>query len=185
MSPLRPSRWLALLLLASPLTAGLNLDVRSDEPCKVYLGDEYLGDTPLILKDVVPGAHRVIFESVRTGERKEFAAYSPSVATTEKVLYAKFLPHSVPPALETLQPAPVYVPVARPPAPRRWETSTVQPVAISEPPPRKESRGKTHTRNTLLGLTAASQIMNQDKKDKVRQRNVGAGLIILNELFRK
>ena len=37
----------------------------------------------------------------------------------------------------------------------------------------------------FLGLTLASQLARQSKKDRVRQRNVGAGLVILNEVLRR
>lgn len=77
-----------------------------------------------------------------------------------------------------------YTPVAAPVA----YTSTqivAQPAPVYAPRRRSNrERAKVHTRNTLLGLTAASQIFGGSKKTRVRSRNIGLGLTLLNEILR-
>ena len=105
------------------------------------------------------------------------------------------------------QPAHCGVPVAAPVVYRRprrvWSRSTYRappavPVVYRSPPsapvvyqeapitPRRSrvARAKTHTRNTFLGLTLASQIFTKNKRDRKRYRNVGLGLTNLNEILR-
>lgn len=178
-----PKTALLAALVAAPAFAGLNLDVRSDMSARVHLNDEVVGVTPIILKDIQPGSHRVSIEHPGTGELRTYSVLSPRSATVVKILWAGFQPGTVaPPDAVSLAPAPMY----------SMRSGAPAPVAAPPPPPapppqaqRSETRGKTHTRNTLLGLTAASQIFGGKKRDRVRQRNVGGGLILLNEMIRK
>jgi len=78
---------------------------------------------------------------------------------------------------------------------RRVHPATVTSTVVGTPPivagspafgrhGSQKQRAKVHTRNALLGLTAASQVFTKDRRDRKRFRNVGLGLTVLNEILR-
>ncbi|MBI4868233.1 MAG: PEGA domain-containing protein [Candidatus Wallbacteria bacterium] len=78
------------LTLCGPVAAGLSLHVTSDHESKVYLGNTYLGDTPIDLNSVKLGTHTVKVKSLETGQTQTFSVVSSRVANTEKSIHARF-----------------------------------------------------------------------------------------------
>lgn len=176
---------LALLLTLTTLIparvgAEVDLDIRSDRPSRVYLANQYLGDTPLLLRNLKPGNHQILIEDLSTRETRTYLIPSPEEVLVERVLDVRWsvaggLPQPRPVAL-----APVPVPV---PAPVVVQPPAPSPVPV--PQERAESLGKTRTRNVLLGATVMTQILTGNKRDRQHQRNVGLGAIGLNEILRR
>lgn len=160
---------LMALGLATSAQAEVDVEVRADRASRVYLAGQYLGDTPLTLKRLKPGTHQFLIEDVVTRETRTYMIPSPEALYVERTLEVRWA-------------APPLVMVPAPPPP----VAVVRPAPPPPPePPRAESRGKTHTRNALVGATVLSQILTKDSRDRKRQRNVGLGAIGLSEIFRK
>ena len=183
---------LALLALVPSVRAEAKVEVRSDVPSRVYFDEELTGDTPLVLDNIPAGTHKIWIENAATGEIKVYAVLSPASVRVEKTVEATFQPSGTPPRQVVVLPeerAPrVWTtsgPSYRVPRPVVYSTPVSTPVVVSSTRTRSQKeKAKVHTRNTLLGLTAASQIFTGDKRDRKRYRNVGVGLTVLNEILR-
>jgi hypothetical protein len=169
-----------LVLLALALVTGLRADgtveVVSTPAANVYLDGELIGQSPLTASGIPPGSHEIGIENPSTGELKTYIFQSPKSISVAKRFEADFSAT----ASTTIVPAP-------PPQRVVWTSTSTQPVVVSPaPPPRRSNveRAKTHTRNSLLGLTVASQVMAGNSRDRKRYRNVGLGLTLLNEVLR-
>lgn len=193
-----------LAVLATGAQALGNLELRAPSPVRVHLDGEYVGETPLLLTNIQPGDHRVQAEDPVTGELRTYLFHSPTHATVSKVLdLAVSSPAPAPVVAPPPAPAPapqqvVYLPQPRPApvarpvpsyrtvstAPRTWTRSRGAVAYPTNPHGSQAQKAKVHTRNTLLGLTAATQIFTGNSRDRKRQRNVGLGLLALNEIFR-
>ena len=205
-------RYLSLAFLmvcslgASAALAGGHLELRADTPTRIYVDGEFVGETPLTLANMQPGDYQVQAEDPATGELRTFLFHAPQVADVHKTIdvdvgrsVAQPVPVQEPapvvyqpPPTTTRQvvytsPRPVYCPTPSYRRPRTWGTSTTvthRPATTVRRPRSQRERAKVHTRNTLIGLTAASQIFTKNKRDKNRFRNVGLGLTVLNEILR-
>lgn len=191
---------LALLLAGNGLAMG-TLEVRAGYPARVYLGDELMGETPLVLSNIPAGAHRIQVEDPGTGQLRSYMFHVPSTVDVSKVLEVED-PAPAPGPVVLSSPAPVVRTTTV-----RYASPRVQTVAYGSCGPSRRistrvgvgvgyptapyfpsrsgvERAKVHTRNTLLGLVAANQVLNDDSRDRKRYRNVGLGLTLLNEVLR-
>lgn len=189
--------------LATSVQALGNLELRSQVPVRVHLDGEFVGETPLLLTNIQPGDHQVQAEDPTTGELKTYMFRSPVSATVSKTIEIPVSATPAPapaPVVYTPAPQPVPVPqqvvyVPRPvPVPRPAPVCRPVP-SYRTPAPRtvvyptsthKDSvqKAKVHTRNALLALTAATQVFTGNAKDRQHQRNLGLGLMALNEILR-
>lgn len=178
-SPLRLAL-VAILLGSRSLWAEGTLEVVSSPPAEVYLDTERIGQTPLTASGVAPGDHELLIENPATGETKTYLFHVPRSVHVSKRIEVDFGP-----APGTV----VYLPPPPPETRRVWTSTQVHYLPLPPPPPpphypSRRERAKVHTRNTLLGLTVASQVMSGSHRDRKRFRNVGLGLTVLNELLR-
>lgn len=189
---------------AASLQAGGHLELRAQTPTRVYVDGEYVGETPLTLANMQAGDYQIQAEDASTGELRTFLFHAPKVADVHKTIQvdlARNAPMPAPepapvvyqPPAQTRQvvytsPQPVYCPTPSYRRPRTWYS----PTTVTHPPSRtyqsahrnQRARAKVHTRNALIGLTAASQVFTGNKRNKKRYRNVGLGLTLLNEILR-
>jgi hypothetical protein len=190
------------MMAGSALALG-NVELRSLTPARVLLDGQYIGETPIILSDVQAGDHQIQVENPSTGELKTYLFRSPANVTISKVIDASFavpvqqVTTVVQPAPQPVQqvavlPQPVLSPVYRPTPsyrtvryspPRTWNRGSVS-YPTTTPHSSRRQKAKVHTRNALLGIVGATQIFGGNHRDRKRQRNVGLGLLALNEILR-
>jgi hypothetical protein len=168
------------------------LEVRAPGGTRVYLGEELVGEAPLLLSRIPPGDHRVQIEDPTTGELRSFMFHAPASTDVIKVLEVDFPgpAAAVPSTPEVMAEAPRPL-VACPPVETEVVVRGTSPLPVPGYPTApyfpgnpRFGRAQVHTRNTLLGLLAANQLLNDHSRDRKRYRNVGLGLTVLNELLR-
>jgi hypothetical protein len=199
--------FLILCTAGASLRAGGHLELRAQEPTRIYVDGEFVGETPLTLANMQAGDYQVQAEDPATGELRTFLFHAPQVADVRKTIQVDVartvtapepVVYQPPPVTTTRQvvytsPQPVYCPTPtyRRPSYRRPRTWTRSSTFVHPPTTTVRSghrdqvqRAKVHTRNTLIGLTAASQVFTSNRRDRKRYRNVGLGLTLLNEIMR-
>ncbi|MBI4872797.1 MAG: PEGA domain-containing protein [Candidatus Riflebacteria bacterium] len=187
----------AALMSAAPVSAALSLSVTSDREAKVYLGDTYLGLTPLTVSAIAPGTFALRVESVDTGEVKTFNLVSTHVADTQKSIEVRFNPvvQAEPPRPSppvrvyrerAYVPSPTYYPSVCYPshaAPSYYGYSRGVPVHGGYDPYCGRNRSLNRFRNVLLGAGLANEVFNRGRSRGDLRRGI-LGATLFSELVR-
>lgn len=189
-----PAAALLALALASTAAADARVQVSADVPAEVRVNGEFVGNTPLRVTGLAPGLHRIDLRDPASGQGQSFQVRSPRTATVEKSLHGTFYTARRAPAVTySYAPAPVVhlaSPVVVPARPAYCPTpaytgyrSHGYGYGYGRHGSRRQ-RAKVHTRNGLLGFTAATHVIGGHRKGGRRLRNMGLGALLLNEVLR-
>jgi hypothetical protein len=171
------------LVSATALGAGAVVNLSSETPARVFFDNEEVGTTPMSIRDVKPGFHRLRLVDTGSGDIREYEFYSPESVTVIKDVNVNFAagPATAPGPYAQPAPGPAVAPAAAEAAP---QAASDQARSYEEGRRAERERQKVRTRNTLLGIGVANEIFNKGSSKKT-VRGVSLGGALLNELFNR
>ena len=165
----------AVLVLVSVRAAfaGAEINLEANSPARVLFDGEEVGQTPTTIRDVAPGFHEVRVQSIATGEVRAYDLYAPRTAVVRKDIAIQF--DGVP-----AEPLGDDAPPVDPEAQAQADAEAAEAAKLA----RSKEREKVRTRNTLLGVAAANELLNRGSSKKA-MRGVSLGGALLNELIKR
>ena len=157
---------LALALLATQLTAGARITVRTDLPAVVIVDGKPVGSAPLQVEMLYAGDRKVEVHNKASGLSYTYRVHSPEIGTARRIINSSF--EGAPPVAGPIL---NQVTLAAPP----------EPLAKPTPDDRRV-REKVRIRNTILGGGLANALFNHGP----HRHGIFVGLFwlgLLNELL--
>jgi len=164
-----------MALMVQPILAGVEINVQGNAEAKLYLDGEFVGQSPMSIRNVSPGFHQLKAENVATGEVRIYDFYSPA-----RAMIVKDLALTV--AGEGAYPPPPAV--AGDAEAQAAASAAAEREAYEAGKRARAEREKVRTRNVLLGAAVANELFNRGSSKKT-VRGVSLGGALLNELFRR